>query len=89
MGGHLDTSAESWKKNVDAMRDATNALPDLEKLKETMAQVKDISDGMELGKIISKEDYETLVKYNEALAEYFTILSDGSAMFTGDVLDYQ
>jgi hypothetical protein len=37
MGGHLDTSAESWQKNVDAMRDATDALPDLEKLKETMA----------------------------------------------------
>ena len=89
MGGHLDTSAESWKKNVDAMRDATDALPDLEKLRETMSQVKDISEGMALGNIISKEDYETLIKYNEALSDYFTILSDGSAMFTGDILDYQ
>lgn len=89
MGGHLDTSAESWQKNVDAMRDATDALPDLEKLKETMAQVKDITSDMSLGSIISEEDYNTLVKYNEALSEYFTILSDGSAMFTGDILDFQ
>jgi hypothetical protein len=43
---------------------------------------------MSLGSIISEEDYNTLVKYNEALSEYFTILSDGSAMFTGDILDF-
>ena len=88
-GVAIDGTTEAWKRNVDAMRDATNALPDLNALRDTLSQVKEISDNIDLGQILSEEDYNLLVKYNKELEGYFAILSDGSAQFVGDVLDFQ
>jgi cyclopropane fatty-acyl-phospholipid synthase-like methyltransferase len=88
-GVTIDTTTDSWKENIAAMRDAANAVPDLEKINATLTKINDIAKDIELGSILSKEDYEALVDYNDALASYFTILADGSAMFTGDVLDFK
>lgn len=88
-GGAIDSTNASWQTYIAAMRDASNALPDLEKLRAKFAEIDEITKDIDLGSIISKEDIETLTEYNSALKDYFTILSDGSAMFTGDKLDFQ
>ncbi len=88
-GVAIDGTSEAWQRNINQMRDATNALPDLEKMRDTFQQIKDITSDIDLGSIISEEDYNKLVKYNSELEKYFTLLSDGSAQFTGDVLDFQ
>ena len=47
-----------------------------------------IAEDMELGKIISKDDYDALMKYNKELAKYFDLLATGEARFIGDKLDF-
>jgi hypothetical protein len=54
-----------------------------------MNKIKDLTEKTNLGDIISAEDYDLLVKYNAELAKYFTLLADGSAMMTGDALDFK
>ena len=88
-GGAIDATSASWQQYISDMRDASNALPDLEKLRAKFAEIEGITKDIDLGSIISKDDFETLTEYNSALEDYFTILSDGSAMFTGDKLDFQ
>ncbi len=88
-GVAIDGTSEAWKRHVETMRDASNALPDLEQLRDTIAQVKEISEDMQIGDILSEEDYNLLVKYNKELERYFATLSDGSVQFVGDILDFQ
>lgn len=88
-GIEIDRTSQAWQENIVAMRDAANALPDLESLRDTMAQIKEISEDIDIGQILSKEDYDLLVKYNQELEKYFVTLSDGSVQFTGDILDFQ
>lgn len=85
----IDGTTQSWQENINAMRDAANALPDLEAMRQEFEQIKEITADIDLGSILSEEDYEILVNYNKELEKYFTILSDGSAQFTGDKLDFQ
>lgn len=88
-GGQIDMTTESWKENVKIIQDAMNAAYDVEAEMEKIAAAKKIGEEIEQNAIISKEDYETLVAYNSELQKYFTILADGSAMMTGDILDFQ
>lgn len=88
LGGNLDTTSESWKANIEAMREANHATPDFTTLKENISAINKIVKDLDLGDILSKEDYDTLVAYNSELSKYFAILSDGSAQFVGDPLDF-
>lgn len=88
-GVAIDGTSEAWQNSVNAMRDAANALPDIYLMRQELEQVKEISSDINVGDILNKEDYTVLEEYNKELAKYFTILSDGSAQFTGDKLDFQ
>lgn len=89
LGYSIDTTTDEWNNFTDAMRDSFDAVPDIEKLNAELQSLNEIASDISLGDIISKEDYETLKAYNVELAKYFTILSDGSAVFTGDPLDFK
>ena len=71
------------------MRKAGDVVPVLTDIKERLDKIDNITKDMKIGKILEKEDYDTLVNYNSELARYFAILSDGSAIFVGDPLDFQ
>lgn len=88
IGIELDTSSESWQAFEASMRSTFKAVPDIKALAEEINNVKSISEGLELGSIISQEDYQTLVNFNSELGRYFTILADGTAKMTGDPLDF-
>ena len=88
-GVAIDATSEAWQKNINAMRDASNALPDLQAMREEFEKIQEITADIDLGSILTEEDYNTLVKYNSELSKYFAILSDGSAQFIGDKLDFQ
>ena len=88
-GVEVDTTDEKWKNFVNSMRDSMNALPDLETLVEQLQRINEIKDDIELGSIITQEDYELLIKYNNGLSQFFAILSNGQAQFIGDQLDFQ
>lgn len=88
IGVELDTGSQSWQNFEASMRSTFKAIPDIKALAESINNVKSISEGLELGSIISYEDYQTLVNFNSELGKYFTILADGSAQMTGDLLDF-
>lgn len=88
LGYEIDTSSEAWKTFTNNMRNTFNSIPDLNSLLDQISQVKSIAEGLDLGSIISEDDYNTLVNFNSELGRYFAILSDGSAQLIGDPLDF-
>lgn len=89
LGYSVDTTTDEWNNFTNAMRDSFDAVPDIEKLNADLQQLNEIASDISLGDIISKEDYENLKAYNIELTKYFSLLSDGSAVFTGDPLDFK
>lgn len=89
IGYEVDTTSESWQHFVDEMRSAYKAIPDLESLIDQLSSVKSITKDLEIGSIISSDNYDTLVNFNSELSKYFAILADGSAQMIGDPLDLQ
>ena len=88
-GVAIDATSGAWQNNINVMRDASNVLPNLEAMRNEFEKIQEITSDIELGSILSEEDYKALVRYNSELSKYFTILSDGSAQFIGDKLDFQ
>ena len=85
----IDQTSQEWQNSIQKMRDASNALPDLSNITTQFKEIKSLANDIELGGVISEEDYNKLIDYNSALKDYFTILSDGTAQFIGDQLDFQ
>ena len=84
MGYSIDGSSESWVNFQKEMRQAGLALPDFSKLKKDLNAVSKIVQDLELGSIVSEEDYNTLVAYNKAWEDFFVLQADGSRKFIGD-----
>lgn len=89
MGYEIDTTSEEWINFTETMRKGFKAIPNLDNLIDQISQIKEITSDLEIGDIISADDYKLLVDYNSALSEYFAILNDGSAQMIGDPLDLQ
>lgn len=89
LGGSIDRQGESWVEATEKMRDAMGVVPDLVKLRKELTKISGISKDIDIGSVLSKKDYKLLIKYNKELEKYFAILSDGSAQFIGDKLDFQ
>ena len=77
---------EQWVAETNA---ATLAVFDFGAAMKEIAAVKDIVKDIDIGSIVSKEDYDLLIKYNDELASYFDLLATGEARFIGDKLDFQ
>jgi hypothetical protein len=45
-------------------------------------------ENISIGQILTKDEYDLLVDYNEELAKYFRLLGNGTYKLTGDVLDF-
>lgn len=78
---------DNWDSMVQHFKKIEEIGPGLDKLKATLDSVNDIVNDIELGSILSKEDYNTLVQYNAELSKYFMILSDGTAQMIGNIFD--
>lgn len=89
LGGEIDTTTTAWQNNKVAMQDAMDATYDVTSEMEKMAAAAAIVNDLEINGVISDEDYQTLVKYNDALADYFITLADGTHQMIGDPLDLQ
>ena len=88
LGGAINMTDEEFQEWVHNMNMANLAVPNADKVIEDMEKIKKLSEDTNLGDVISQEDYELLIAYNNELAKFFTILADGSAMMTGDPLDF-
>ena len=85
----VDSDSESWLNFINTMRETYKVMPDLEQLTTNFSEIQSITEDLSIGDIVSKDDYNTLLSYNNELAKYFTVLADGSARMTGDPLAMQ
>lgn len=63
---------------------ANNLISRFEQLRKSISSIKDITEDLEIGSVISDKDYNTLIGYNSSLKDMFMMTSDGWK-FIGDV----
>ena len=83
-GVEIDTTSEEWQQFTSDMRLATGAIPDFSRLKEDLNTISGILSDLEFGDVVSEEDYQTLVKYNDEWERFFMLQADGSRTFIGN-----
>ena len=88
-GVQIDITDKKWLQFVSDTRNATLSTPDMKKLIADLQKIQEITKDLQIGDILSQEDFELLMNYNIELAKYFAILADGTAMMVGDPLDLQ
>ena len=91
LGITLDYSSDAYRNFINSMDSGNKvlyaAVDNFDSIRETLASLKEITDDISLGDIISDDDYKTLVAYNAELADYFVQTIDGyKAITSGDVI---
>ena len=89
MGHEIDTTSTSFQNWVDIINRASGAAFDYAGTIKNINTMLELSQDLKLGTIVSQEDYEMMVKYNEEIAKYFRLLGDGTYQLVGDPLDAQ
>ena len=89
MGYEINMTEEQFAQWVSTMNTANYAFLDYKNFLETLRKIDKISSTIDVGDIISADDYQLLVDFNDELANYFRILGTGEAKLIGDVLDFQ
>ena len=87
-GEAFDGLASDWENTVQKLMASLEIDLGLDKLRETLESIDKIIKDIKIGSIIDNESYTTLTAFNKELSKYFTMLSDGSAQFTGSVFDF-
>lgn len=80
--------ANDWENTIQKLRASLEIDLGLDKLRETLESIDKIVKDIKIGSIIDNESYTTLMAFNKELEKYFTMLSDGSAQFTGSIFDF-
>ena len=90
MGSNIDYASDAWQGFLQSAQAAFEyTMPTLEDMYTTFQKVDEIIEDIDIGSILSQEDYNNLVKYNQELGKYFALLPDGSYQLVGDPLDLQ
>lgn len=87
-GISIKSLGEDWDRLVIKMLALQDVDLGLNKLRETLESIDKIVKDIKIGSIIDNESYTTLMAFNKELEKYFTMLSDGSAQFTGSIFDF-
>lgn len=82
----VDTTSPAWKNYAQQMyKAAQNSLSvaeSFDKLRKTIKDIKEIIKDLELGEIISDEDYEKIIEKNKELADSFVRVAEGWRFIT-------
>lgn len=90
IGAEIDYTSEAWTKFTDSAQSAFHyVVPSVEELYTNFQEIHEIIDDIELGSILTEEDYQLLTKYNDELGRYFVQLANGDYQMIGDPLDLQ
>ena len=85
LGIYIDENSSTWQAFQNTVNGFNSSVvhQDLNSIRTEISEIADIAGDIELGDIISDEDYNTLVAYNGALKEMFALTADGY-MYIGD-----
>ena len=88
-GVDIDTSSEEWQNFAEKMRIAAGATPDFSQLRDTLISITAILQDLDFGSVISEEDYQKLVQYNDEWERFFMLQANGTRIFIGNSDDMQ
>lgn len=88
-GYSINMSESQFKEWVNTMNQASGATYDYATVMKDLNEIIKNSETIKVGDIISKEQYDRLVKTNAELTKFYRLQADGSAEFVGDPLDYK
>ena len=83
LGVEVDTTTEEYKQFIAELRHSTQAMPDFSKLAADLQTIASITKDIEIGSIVSEEDYQTLVAMNAELEKYFMLTTEGYKVIGG------
>ena len=85
MGINVNESSAEWKAMVTAMQQMNTSVVhrDLDSIRGEITNIKKIAESIEIGSIISDEDYNTLIGYKAELADLFLMTADGYKFIGG------
>lgn len=91
LGITIDYNSSAYQNFINKMNSGNKvlyaAIDNFDSIREILAKLKEITDDISLGDIISDDDYNTLVSYNAKLSEYFVKTIDGyKAIASGDAI---
>ena len=79
MGINVDEGGKAWQALATAMSNIHLSVldQDLNAVRNSLAEISKLTKDLDLGSIISDEDYKKLIKYNAELEKYFIMTADG------------
>lgn len=79
MGINIDENSDEWKTLAKSLQEANVSVlkNDLESVRKKLTEIQALTKDIEIGSVISDEDYDNLIKYNAALADQFVMTADG------------
>jgi hypothetical protein len=85
MGINVNENSKEWKSMVAAMQQMNTSVVhrDLESIRNEITEIKKLAESLEVGSVISDEDYNTLIKYKAELADMFLMTADGYKFIGG------
>jgi hypothetical protein len=86
-GVAVDATDAELERFWEQAKKANGVLPvnEVKKFTENLQNLYEVlgDEGLQLGDLISKEQYDLLVKYNQELKKYFTLTASGKYQYTG------
>ena len=81
LGITINDSDENWNSFISSMKTSADmfnpVVNKLIELRNTLADIDKIAGNLEIGSIISDEDYQTLLKTNPELEKFFMLTNEG------------
>lgn len=84
LGVQLSMSEDEFEHWVKAVRQTHNTIPTFNDLLTNLNNIYTVLENIDFGKMISREDYETLTAYNIELKKMFQYVGDNKFRFNGN-----
>jgi hypothetical protein len=89
IGINIDEGSEEWNALVKTMSKMNTSVidQDLDGIRSKIVDIKELAGEIEIGDVISDEEYDKLIKYKAELADLFIMTADGYKYLGGGNLD--
>lgn len=84
LGKELTMSEEDFEAWVETVKQTSGVVPVFNDILTNLANIYDIIQDIDFGELISREDYETLIAYNNELKKMFQYVGNNKFRFNGD-----
>lgn len=81
LGVPISLTNDAFNNLIDTIKSVSLAVPSYQTLYTTLNQINNVIKNLKFGSIIKKEEYDQLIQYNAALAQYFQMAGQDQYRF--------